>query len=79
MEIEAALFKGMRMTLGKIEDMFWNSIVGMKKKYSVGNRTSLFGDKTKLWNLNKFTSKESNIHRRITHHEYKVNESNIFS
>lgn len=47
--------------INEAEDVFWRNVME-KKPYAINNPTSLFGDDTLVWNLDKFTRDESNIH-----------------
>lgn len=48
-------------SISEIEDAFWQNIL-KSKTYSFENEISLFGDDVVIWNLGKFTNRESNIH-----------------
>lgn len=55
-----------------IENQFWAGI--MKERiYSINNLMTLFGDATKVWNLDTFTRDQSNIHSKPSHRFLKVN------
>lgn len=45
----------------QMENVFWTKITD-GAKYSISNKICLFGDQTLIWNLNKFTNKQSLIH-----------------
>lgn len=49
-------------TVAEIEDAFWSKGIEEPRKYSIENELSLFGDDVMTWNLNTFTSNQSNIH-----------------
>lgn len=66
MEIEAPFKK---MTIAQIEDRFWQNADEVAKgtakfvpKYAIDNEVSLFPDTCPIWDLNKFSAKESLIH-----------------
>lgn len=48
--------------LEDMEDTFWDSGINDLRKYAVNVDLSLFSDNVDIWNLNKFTNVESNIH-----------------
>lgn len=58
----------------EVERLFWENIssTAQKKTYSINNSISLFGDETKVWNLNNFTRDESIIHSKPSHRFLKV-------
>lgn len=58
-------------TIDEIENLYWKDILD-ECKYGSNNEISLFGDNVNHWNLDRFTSKESNIHSGHTHHNDKV-------
>lgn len=47
--------------INEAEDMFWSQIT-KDRVYSINNSFSLFGEDTKVWNLDQFTKDESCIH-----------------
>lgn len=67
-----SLFGGRELCIEDIEEMFWEKISTDEKYYAIDNQLSLFGEETKIWNLDQFTSAQSNIHWEKTHHEVKV-------
>lgn len=72
-------FDSRNPTIDEIENLYWKNIK-KKRKYASNNEMSLFGDDVQHWNLDRFTSKESNIHFRQTHHNDQVRISfNEFS
>lgn len=52
-------------TIVQMENHFWDSKRMQQNEvlYGIDNHFSLFGDGCKMWNLNKFTNKESLIHQ----------------
>lgn len=49
----------------EIENKFWATLAEGKEDqalYSIDNELSLFGNASKIWNLNKLTNSDSNIH-----------------
>lgn len=62
------------LSIEQIEDMVWEKMEDyeMNKSYAINNEISLFGDDTCVWNLDRFTKSESNIHTTKTHHSQKV-------
>lgn len=63
-------------SIDEIENLYWKNIL-TESKYGCNNEMSLFGDNVHFWNLDRFTSKESNIHSQQTHHNDKVRISFI--
>lgn len=59
------------MSIDEIEKLHWAQIQ-TEKKYSISNSISLFGNDVMLWNLNKFTKIESNLHLTKPHYESNV-------
>lgn len=57
--------------VNQAEDIFWTQI-GEERIYSIHNPITLFGDSTIVWNLNKLTKDESNIHSKPHHRALKV-------
>lgn len=57
--------------IDKAEDVFWNQVT-KQRIYAINNPISLFGDETKVWNLDKFTKDESCIHSKPSHRLLKV-------
>lgn len=55
------------MPIDVIEELHWHNM----RQYSTNNRMSLFGD-IKIWNLDRMTKSESNIHATQTHHNLNV-------
>lgn len=49
----------------QMENAFWTNITE-GARYSISNKISLFGDQSLIWNLNKFTNKQSLIHATPT-------------
>lgn len=49
----------------QMEDLFWDGLRDNKMLYGMDNQFSLFPDDYTVWNLSKFTQKESLIHRVI--------------
>lgn len=55
------------------EDNFWGQLgSGLNIPYGRDIPKSLFGDETIMWNLNKFTKSQSNIHTTPSHQLLKV-------
>lgn len=55
------------------EDNFWQQLgSGPNIPYGINIPKSLFGDETIVWNMNKFTKNESNIHTTPSHQLLKV-------
>lgn len=54
-----------------IEDMCW-SMVTKDKSYAANNPVTLFNMNVDIWNLDKFTKDESNIHSKPSHRLLKV-------
>lgn len=54
------------------EDIFWSQICVGEKIYGINIPTTLFGDETAVWNLDKFTKDQSNIHTKPYHRLLKV-------
>lgn len=54
-------FSDHQPSIDEIENLYWKKILS-GTKYANNNDMSLFGDDVYVWNLNRFTSKESNIH-----------------
>lgn len=78
-DVMAKHFGSQNPTIDDIENLYWKNIL-KENKYGCNNEMSLFGDNVDYWNLDRFTSKESNIHFRQTHHNEKVRISiNDFS
>lgn len=73
-EMEAKLCGGQKLTVEQIEDLHWSKLCKVKKKYAINNDKSLFGEDVSIWNLDKFTSKESTIHSNQTHHRCDVSK-----
>lgn len=59
-------------TIIEAEDMHWSELCKSKKLYAMNNSMSLFDEECKVWNLDQFTSNESLIHYKDTHHRHKV-------
>lgn len=57
--------------IDEAEDGFWSHVTE-ERVYSINTPMSLFGDETKLWNLDKFTKDESSIHTKPSHRFLKV-------
>lgn len=53
-----------KSSVSEIEDVHWQNICRHSQQYAINNEISLFGSKTELWNLDRFTSRESNIHAK---------------
>lgn len=68
---ENELFGLNGMSIDDIENMHWSQIC-TERKYSINNNMSLFGDCVKIWNINKFTKSESNIHATQPHYGLDV-------
>lgn len=64
-----------QLDVKQMEDIFWSQIT-KEAEYSMNNNFSLFGD-VSIWNLDRFTKDESNIHTKPSHHALKVSESNF--
>lgn len=64
-----------QLSVDEIEKLYWDRIC-LQRKYAINNNMSLFGDNTTIWNLDKFTNAESNIHSTQTHHELNVSKMN---
>lgn len=60
----------------KIEKLFWNNLGKAEHQYSLDNKYSLFGDDVNIWNLNRFTDAESNIHGKTVHEYLNVSKLN---
>lgn len=65
------------LSVDEIESMHWKQICA-EKMYSIDNDISLFGN-VHIWNLDKFTKTESNIHSTQRHHTLDVNVNNPIS
>lgn len=63
----------LKKTVQEIEDVFWAKIETEEKSYAMNNEISLFGNDVALWNLDRFTRAESNIHSSAPHQTLKVN------
>lgn len=61
------------LSMEEIEDTHWRQICS-ERKYAINNNISLFGD-VKIWNLDKLTKTESNIHSTKPHHMCDVSAS----
>lgn len=57
----------------KFEDIFWSEIA-KERIYAINISASLFGDKSSVWNLDKFTKDESCIHSKPSHRFLKVSK-----
>lgn len=55
------------------EDTFWRQVTE-ERIYAINNPITLFGDGTKVWNLDKFTKDESKIHSKPSHRLLRVSE-----
>lgn len=67
-EKQNAFFGDSEPSIDEIEDLYWNVMCSEEKLYAQNNQISLFGENVKIWNLDKFTNKESIIHSDVTHH-----------
>lgn len=70
-EKESELFGDREFKIEEIEDLHWQKI-SEEKMYAIDNPISLFGNETVVWNLDRLTKLESNIHFKRTHHELDV-------
>lgn len=57
-----SFFGSEELSVDAIEDMHWRMLCKTEKIYAMNNAISLFGDSVNIWNLDKFTNMESNIH-----------------
>lgn len=64
-EIEQT-FEIENLSIEGIEDMYWARICNGEKKFAINNPISLFGEFS-VWNLNRFTEKDSVKHARSQH------------
>lgn len=62
-------------SVSEVEDRFCGEVNGMQRNYAINNEMSLFGAEVDLWNLDRFTEKESIIHSKTTHHFAAVSSS----
>lgn len=69
---EKKLFGDRNLSIKDIEDLHWQKLCTTGKQYAINNQISLFGDGVNIWNLDRFTTAESNIHGRDTHHTLQV-------
>lgn len=67
-----SFFGSEELSVDAIEDMHWRMLCKTEKIYAMNNAISLFGDSVNIWNLDKFTNMESNIHYAETHHGLNV-------
>lgn len=58
--------------MNEAEDMFWRQVCVGEKIYGINIPTTLFGDETKVWNLDKFTKDHSDIHSKPSHRQLIV-------
>lgn len=72
-----SFFGESKPTIEQIEELHWSELMKSEKKYSIDNELSLFGTDCKVWNLDRFTIKESNIHGITTHHTQRVSRNFI--
>lgn len=63
-----SFFGDRELSIEDIGEIYWEKICTDEKYYAIDNRISLFGEETKIWNLDQFTSAQSNIHWEKTHH-----------
>lgn len=66
------LFGTRSLSIEEIENLHWEKLCSVEKCYSLNNSMSLFGDDVNVWNLDRFTKSESNIHGSQTHHTLDV-------
>lgn len=66
------LFGDRSPTIQEAEDLHWSEFCKSSKLYAMNNSLSLFGDDCELWNLDRFTSRESLIHYEQSHHQHNV-------
>lgn len=75
--MEAELLGRGEHSISDIEDITWNTMCTTEKPYGTENVGTLFADDVTMWNLDRFTIHQSNIHGRQTHHNSIV--SLVFS
>lgn len=73
---ERKFFGGGSLSVDAIEDIFWAQLCKADKCYSLNNEISLFPDSLHIWNLNRLTDAESNLHGKRTHHFIDVSNEN---
>lgn len=69
--------KAIEMTFtddNEAEDLFWSQICSGERIYGINIPMTLFGNEAMVWNLDKFTKDQSNIHTKPSHRLLKVSE-----
>lgn len=61
------------LSVKEIEDIHWMKMCS-ERKYAINNKISLFGN-VRIWNLDRFTKTESNIHSTQPHYNCDVSAS----
>lgn len=67
-ELKTKLLGEGRVTIPEIENITWRTMCTTAKSYATENEGTLFNDDVGLWNLDRFTNQQSNIHSKNTHH-----------